>query len=581
MLAKFPAGEKVFDVLWLCFWLGLSSCWILGAAANVGATFDEPLYLNLGLEFWRTGSHYELMRVGTMPLPVDLATLPAYLYERYSGTPFELSSDAFPQVLFYCRAMILLFWALLLVFARIVATELGGPWAGRLALAYLACEPNFLAHASLMTADIALTAMLLPTLYFFSKNRSAGWLRRVLLPAFWFGACLISKASGLVYVPLGMFIIELARLARDGVFQRRGDGNPWTRAQLWARFAQPLFPFLRDATRIFAIGLLLAFLYCGSDWKVERTWVKWAHQLPEGTFKDAMVSLSENVRIFNNAGVGIARQVTHNIRGHGSYILGRTDPRAIWYYYPVLLTIKLTLPILILPVLLLVLDRRSLVNWACLVAAALLVYSLNCRVQIGIRLMLPWIAVGIVGLCAAAVRAWQREACGWRPACIMQFCCLGLVWNVAAAWSHWPNGLCYVNELWGGTPNGYRLISDSNYDWGQGVPDLDKWLASRGNPPLDLLFFGTDPRVHRLPLRVMPYQTYAYHDFLKEVRGRYLAVGTVLLYGSYIDQQSEMVQHLRRMQPIDRTATFLIFDFTQPAELADRSGQNPDSSRRY
>jgi len=229
----------------------------------------------------------------------------------------------------------------------------------------------------------------------------------------------------------------------------------------------------------------------------------------------------------------------------------------------------LTLPLLILPGLLLVLDCKSLFNWACLVGGALLVYSLNCRVQIGIRLMLPWIAVGIVGLSAAAVQAREQASSIWKRALLAPFCCLGLVWSVATAWSHWPHGLCYVNELWGGTPNGYRIISDSNYDWGQGVPDLAQWLASRDNLPLDLFYFGADPSVRRLPIRVMSYQTYAYQDFLKEVRGRYLAVSTVLLYGSYIDQQSELVQQLRRMQPIDRTATFLIFDFTQPTELAE------------
>jgi hypothetical protein len=507
------------------------------------------------------------LRVGTMPLPMDVGTLPAYLIECFTGTPIDLSSESFPRILFYCRAMMLIFWALLLSFARVVGGELGGPWAGRLAVAFIACEPNFLAHASLMTADIALTAMLLPALYFFSKNRSEGWPRRIALPAFWFGACLVSKASALVYMPVGMLIIELMRLARAGAFRRPDDERATMPARLWQRFGRPLAPFVKDATRIGVFGLVLAFLYCGCDWRVETTWVKWAQGLSEGPFKDAMVWLAENVRIFNNAGVAFARQVSHNIRGHGSYILGRTDARSIWYYYPVLVTMKLTLPILILPVLLLVLDRKSLFNWACLVAGALLVYSLNCRVQIGIRLMLPWIAVGIVGLCAAAGRAGATSV--WKRAFLVPLCCLGLIWNVATAWSQWPHGLCYVNELWGGTANGYRIISDSNYDWGQGVPDLAQWLASRGNPPLDLFYFGADPSVRRLPVRVMPYQTYPYQDFLKEVRGRYLAVSTVLLYGSYIDQQSELVQQLRRMQPIDRTATFLIFDFRQPTELAE------------
>src|SRR5205814_105074 len=151
-------------------------------------------------------------------------------------------------------------------------------------VAFIACEPSFLAHAALMTADIALTAMLLPALYFFSKNRCEAWLRRIALPAFWFGACLVSKASALVYMPVGMLIIELMRVARAGAFRRLDDEQATMPVRLWQRFGRPLAPFIKDATRIGVFGLVLAFLYCGCDWRVETTWVKWAQGLSEGLF---------------------------------------------------------------------------------------------------------------------------------------------------------------------------------------------------------------------------------------------------------------------------------------------------------
>ena len=34
-----------------------SSIWCVTAAARLGPTFDEPLYITRGLERWRTGSH--------------------------------------------------------------------------------------------------------------------------------------------------------------------------------------------------------------------------------------------------------------------------------------------------------------------------------------------------------------------------------------------------------------------------------------------------------------------------------------------------------------------------------------------
>src|SRR5439155_18165658 len=99
------------------------------------------------------------------------------------------------------------------------------------------------------------------------------------------------------------------------------------------------------------------------------------------------------------------RQVKHNMHGHGAYLLGRSDPRYFWYYFPVLLTLKLCIPILILPVLLLIAAPRSLANSLCGLAVVLAAFSLTWHVQIGVRLVLPVLSVGLVGLAAALASA--------------------------------------------------------------------------------------------------------------------------------------------------------------------------------
>ena len=71
----------------------LSSAWCISAAAQLGATFDEPTYVAAGLDRWRTGRIGGLMRLGTMPLPVDVATLPLYVIERVRGVPFAITTD--------------------------------------------------------------------------------------------------------------------------------------------------------------------------------------------------------------------------------------------------------------------------------------------------------------------------------------------------------------------------------------------------------------------------------------------------------------------------------------------------------
>src|SRR5262249_31924138 len=183
-------------------------------------------------------------------------------------------------------------------------------------------------------------------------------------------------------------------------------------------------------------------------------------KLPDGTGKDVALAVIQSARIFPNAADGFMRQVGHNARGHGAYLLGVTHENALWWYFPVLLTVKLTVPLLALTGLLLVLARRHLANPAVACAVALLMFSFLCRVQIGVRFMLPLMALLIVGVSAAAVAALAEVRHRLRWGLALTGC---VAWAVASAALVWPHGLSFVNELYGGTAGGYRVASESNY----------------------------------------------------------------------------------------------------------------------
>ena len=288
--------------------------------------------------------------------------------------------DDFSGYLPWARAVTLLFWVQLLFFARLLGRHFAGPWGGRLAVALLACEPNFLAHASLATTDIAAAAFLMPAVYLFAMGRGqTSWWRRIGLPALGFGLALFAKASALAYAPLCWFLIEAHRLWSSGEFaldrqgpeSHAGDGlrtglpaasanGPRAapgRTGRGSSFANTA-PGARNCWRIGPLGLLILFVLCGCDWRAEPSFVRWAQGLPEGAGKTVMVWLAENLTIFSNAGNGLAYQIRHNLHGHSTFLLGESSERSLWYYYPVLLAIKLPLAILILPVVLMVLRPR-------------------------------------------------------------------------------------------------------------------------------------------------------------------------------------------------------------------------------
>lgn len=566
------ASYLAIDIAWILVWGLLSSAWCVTAAQQLGATFDEPFYLDGGLEHWRTGSCGTLLRKGTMPLPVDVETLPLHIWESWCGTHFDVNQE-FHRLLPVARAGNLVFWWLLLIYGFLVARSIVGNWGARLAVALLACEPNLLAHASLATTDIAITACLLALVYHFRQGRQRAWWLRVGVPTIWFAAALLAKVSGMVFGPICLFVIEAERLYRMGAFRRQSQvaTSAGAAASGWwsalTGYVGCFRPFMKDFWQIWLLGFLLVFVYCGSDWETEPSFIEWAQQLPAGSLRDCMLWTSEHLCIFSNAGEAVVQQVKHGIRGHDAFLLGSSYRRSVWFYFPVALTMKLVTPVLLLPILLAALRRKSLSNWVLWAALALLIFSLNCKVQIGIRLVLPLVALLLVGLAVAIVNA-ASQSDRWRRLLFQASGAAAVVWMLVASWSVWPNGLCYINEVWGGPTGGYQLLSDSNYDWGQGLMELQEWSDSQELDQLSIWYFGMDPAANQVPFRRAHLHSVDLErpeDVLTHVQGDYLAVGTTLLYGSYSLDKNHRFRHaaefLQRYRPVARTSTFLIYDF--------------------
>jgi hypothetical protein len=532
-----------------------SSLWCVSAAARWSATFDEPLYVAAGLDAWRSGSHAPLLRWGTMPLPADVQMLPLYLAERWRGEPFDPVTDL-ERLLPWARAMNLVFWWLLLGYGCLIGQALAGAWGARLATVFLATEPNLLAHASLATTDIAVTAVLLALVYHFRRGRGAGWPRRVGLPLLLGAVAVLAKASALVIGPLCLVAIEGERLWRAG----RIDANSVRAAA-------------RDLTYMAGGGLVLVFVACGSDWRPNASFVAWAQTLPDG-IRGPMTAVAEHLRIFSNAGEALWRQISHNLRGHGAFLLGHTHARALWYYFPVLLTIKLSAVLLCAPLVVAILRPRALGNWALVSAAVLLAYSITFRVQLGVRMVLPLVALFVIGIAAALVHTAGAGTRRTRAVVATL-----ATWSTVVAITAWPHGLAHANRLWGDPADAYRLVSDSNFDWGQGLKDLLRWQQESNSGEVALWYFGTDPLAQRAPLRLLPLHTMSVadgRDVIAAARGDRLAVSVTLLYGTTLnDAHRTAAAFLRGRQPIARTMTFLIFDLGDAAYRTENVAPAP------
>jgi hypothetical protein len=129
----------------------------------------------------------------------------------------------------------------------------------------------------------------------------------------------------------------------------------------------------------------------------------------------------------------------------------------------------------------------------------------------------------------------------------------------------WPHGLCYANQIWGGSQKTYEYLSDSNFDWGQGLKELADWQQKHPEAPLHVWYFGMDPTVkhpphHLVQLHMLNLKESGEVDAL--LKGGYLAVGVTLLHSNPNLSPSGAIalEDLKHKKPIDRTMTFFIYD---------------------
>ena len=82
--------------------------------------------------------------------------------------------------------------------------------------------------------------------------------------------------------------------------------------------------------------------------------------------------------------------------------------------------------------------------------------------------------------------------------------------------------LTFVNFAVGGPSNGWRLLSDSDFDWGQGLIDLRNWMNDQRVSSVALAYFGfVDPEAYGIN----------FTPIIHPGKERYIAVSSYFLDG--------------------------------------------------
>src|SRR5579871_530430 len=450
--------------------VAIASLRIVSTYTVFNHTIDEPDHLAAGMEMLHTGKYrYEDQHP-------PLARVFAALGPTLAGETWHAGPDSYlegyrilghgrhyERILALGRAGILPFFWIASLVVYLWAFRIGGPAAALGATIIFTTLPPVLAHAGLITTDMALAcwtgAAGLAALYWAESPTRC----RSLLFGIVIGLACLSKFSALVFLPAAWSAMFLACAWRDGVREALRNAQGRSRA-LWM---------------VLAACLLVI-------------WAGYGFSFARVEFLDARLPAA---RFFS----GLHSVWQHNRSGHSSYLLGHRSPDGFWYYFPVVLAVKTPLPVFFLLFGALYLVPRP-AALPIAFSAGILLCALGSRIDIGIRHILP-LYVGISVGCGLAIsRVWQTA--GNRAGLAKAALGSQLFWHAASGlWQH-PQYLAYTNELAGSHPE--RWIADSDLDWGQDMKRLNEFLVRAG---ANRVTFSPFNRTYGLAGGPMPFMT--------------------------------------------------------------------------
>jgi hypothetical protein len=193
---------------------------------------------------------------------------------------------------------------------------------------------------------------------------------------------------------------------------------------------------------------------------------------------------------------GFRELVRHNRQGQAAFFLGQVSTRGGWkLYYPVVILLKWPTIVLALSLIGLAIVVRKKVRvppdfWIMASFPALyMAMAIFARFNIGDRHVLPMYPFAI--LFTAAVWEWARQ----KPSAIALLMLLAVL-NAADGLRFAPGYLSYFTPFVRPAES-YRLLTDSNLDWGQGLLALREYQRSHPSEPIALSYFGSiDPRFY-------------------------------------------------------------------------------------
>lgn len=472
----------------LCIALFAFQLWL--HATSTSATTDEPVHLMAGhrhlhcADFAFNPEHPPLLKeLAALPLQGMDIRMPDGLRCDVGLTPKAesfrlgaqfLADNGGDRVLVPARLMAALLAVLLALLVWLASRRMFGAWTAAATTGLLAMEPVMVAHGSLVTTDMAITATTFLSVLAMYEGRHWRTLPRVLAVGLGFGLMLASKHSALLLLPLLglLYMADAAALGREGRWSAReyllkplselAAAGVIALLVLWAfyGFRYSAAPGHADAIDV---GVLLQSTgKPGAQDSLLASALAWLQR--SALFPEAYL-------------VGLADIVGHSVRY--TTVLGQLYSEGQWFFYPIAFSIKSSITLLMLlpiGIALMIRDpakRRALV-FLLLPSLGYLAIGMSSKFTDGIRHILqvyPYFLM-LAGFGLASL--WRR---GWAFAGVLA--CLLAVQTVTVARTA-PDYIPFANAFWGGPSRAYWALTFDSVEWGQSLKRIRDYVSQHG-----------------------------------------------------------------------------------------------------
>ena len=533
-----------------CLMLGIMFILMFFSAWNDSAIMDELAHIPAGYSYL-TQKDYRL-NPEHPPLIKDLAAFPLlyldlkfptdakawkddingqwdmgriFLYESGNNADKIIHFSRFPIML-----LALLFGWMLFGWVR----KIYGDKVALLTLFFYSFSPTFIAHSRYVTTDLAAAfgffIGIAAFVNFLQKQNTASAKKHLVIAGISLGIALLLKFSTVLLIPLYL------------VF-----GILWVILENWH---QPKKIILKEELKMLGkiiVNRLNRLSHYYSSLSISCFQLSAERQHHDTEFilssiglrplADLTVWMSDKpiLRATGQYFLGVLMTLQRSAGGNTTYFLGQISRDGWWYYFPILYLFKELLAFQIFTLIALVFSIRnilkakektlnSVIGWlkdnfvltaGIIFIAVYWMYSIRSPLNIGIRHVLPTFPFIYLLVSRQIVRwsqtpslnnprtpiEWIKDVCAtffksFKKYAVVAILC---IWMILAILIAFPYYLSYYNELAGGTSQGYKIATDSNYDWGQDLKRLKDWadknLPADGRIAIDY-FGGGNPQYY-------------------------------------------------------------------------------------